>query len=277
MSKVVIVKNKDKRMEYMMKYLEGLLDIKVVTDELHFYYEIEDNHTEYIILPIRGLNNQLVIDGTDIKITENYLKKLKGKCIYTGLLNNEIKNMCELNHIQIKTYLTDEIALKNNYITTEGIIEAIVNHSEKAIYNSNILIIGYGKLGQISSKVLKELKANISVSCRHEKDMLHAKICDFDVLTLQQIKSNINRFDFIINTIPFRVIDPSTLREMSHQLIIDVASAPYGLDHEYAKKVGIQSLLLPGIPGKIAPKTAGELIGHYIYHDIIGGEHDGNK
>jgi len=275
MSKVLIVKNKDKRMEYIQQYLEGRIDTAVVLDELQLFYGIEK--CDHLILPIRGINQDNLIDGTEIHLTDNYLNILKGKSIYTGLMTEEFKNKCVRNNIQLKTYLTDDIAIKNNYITTEGIIETIVNKSELAIYNSRILIIGYGRLGQIIGNIFKSLKANITISCRHEKDILHAKINDFNVISNQFIINKINQFDFIINTIPYRIIDSVMIGKITNHdlLIIDVASNPYGIDHENAKNKGVNTLLLPGIPGKIAPKTAGEIIAAFIYQDIVGGEYDG--
>lgn len=274
MSKVLIVKNKDERMEYIQEYLKSRIDISEIIDELHLFYGIEEKNCDCVILPVRGVDKTFIIDGTDIHLTDNNLKMLRGKTIYTGLISDEFKNKCEENHIQLKTYLTDDLAIKNNYITTEGIIEAIVNHSEKAIFNSRILIIGYGRLGQICANVLKALKAEIIISCRHKKDILHAKINDFNVINHSEIIKQIDQFDFVINTVPSRIIDLTMIRKITNQdvLIIDVASKPYGLDHEYAKNQGINTLLLPGIPGKIAPKTTGELIGQFIYQDIVGGE-----
>ncbi|QVK19434.1 hypothetical protein KHQ81_07065 [Mycoplasmatota bacterium] len=274
MSRVLIVKNKDERMKYIQNYLKSRIDISEISDELHLFYGIEKKNCDYVILPVRGVDKDFLIDGTDIHLTDNYIKMLRDKTIYIGLISDELKNKCEENKIQLKTYLTDDLAIKNNYITTEGIISSIVNNDEKAIFNSRVLVIGYGRLGQICAKVLKTLKADITISCRHKKDIIHAKINDFNVIVHSEIIKQIDQFDFIINTIPFKIIDFTMIKKLQNKdvLIIDVASKPYGLDHEYAKNQGISTLLLPGIPGKIAPKTTGELIGQFIYHDIVRGE-----
>ncbi|HEY8364303.1 MAG TPA: hypothetical protein VIK84_01915 [Haloplasmataceae bacterium] len=274
MSKVLIVNNNDKRMEYVKNYLKERIDVSEVNDELTFFYEMEKENNKYLILPVRGVNQHNLIDDSTIYLTENYLNLWNGKTIYTGLISETLKKQCNERGIRLVSYLSEEMAIKNNYITTEGIIEAMVNNSEKAIFNSQILIIGYGKLGQICGKVLKALKGNITISCRHEKDILNAKINEFKVITHPQIISCINQFDFIINTVPYRLLNHTILRKInkSCQVIIDVSSKPYGLDHDYANKIGVRVLLLPGIPGKIAPITAGEIIGEYIYRDIIGGE-----
>ncbi len=274
MSQILIVMNSDCRMKYMKHYLETRLDINKIDDELQLFYGIDKKNCECLILPVKGVNKDFVIDGTDIKLTDNYLQMLRNKRIYTGLINEDLKKKCQENNILLISYLTEDLAIKNNYITTEGIINNLVTKSEKAIYNSRILIIGYGKLGQISANVLKAMKADITISCRHEKDLLHGKINDFKVIPYSKIITIINQFDFIINTIPYRILDNTILKTINNNeiLIIDVSSNPFGLDHDYAKQIGLNSLLLPGLPGIVAPQTAGELIGAFIYQDIVGGE-----
>ncbi len=276
MTKVLIVNNRDKRMEYIKKILANKCQIIAITDELKFFYELQDEKTKYIILPVRGVDNHQVINDTSIKFTDNYLQSARGKTIYTGLVNDEFLKKCEANNIRLVSYLNENIAIDNNYLTTEGIIEAIVNNSERAIYKSKILIVGYGKLGQIAANILKAMKADITISCRHKKDFLHAKINDYIVINHPQIIGVVDQFDFIINTIPFHILDHLVLQKINESklLIIDVSSEPYGLDHMFAKDKGINTLLLPGIPGKKAPQTAGEIIGNFIYEDIFGGENN---
>ena len=58
----------------------------------------------------------------------------------------------------------------------------------------------------------------------------------------------------------------------AHTLIIDLASKPGGTDFRYAEKRGIKALLAPGLPGIVAPKTAGQIfanvLGQLIQEDL---------
>jgi dipicolinate synthase subunit A len=47
-------------------------------------------------------------------------------------------------------------------------------------------------------------------------------------------------------------------------VIIDLASAPGGCDFRYAEKRGIKAMLAPGLPGIVAPKTAGAIIANTL-------------
>ncbi|MDF2698745.1 MAG: prephenate dehydrogenase [Haloplasmataceae bacterium] len=273
MSKVLVVKNSDKRIRYLIEYLKKTNIVIEIYDEITLINELKSDLYECLVLPIRGVSKEFIIDGTNIKLSEESLKLLSGKKLFTGLINPDLATSCSLYNINLITYMTDDFAIKNNYITVEGIIEAIVNNSEKAIYNADILVIGYGRLGQITANIMKNLKANVTVSARNEKDLVHAKISEFNTIHNDQVSHFIHKYDFIINTIPFRILDTSILKKIENTdiLLIDVASEPFGLDHESVKSLNIKVLKLPGIPGKIAPLTAGYLIGEFINYINLGG------
>ena len=52
-------------------------------------------------------------------------------------------------------------------------------------------------------------------------------------------------------------------------LIIDLASAPGGVDYEIAEKLGIKAILASALPGKVAPDTASDYIKEYVYRKIL--------
>ena len=49
-------------------------------------------------------------------------------------------------------------------------------------------------------------------------------------------------------------------------MIIDLASAPGGVDREEAKRLSRQVIQAPGLPGKAAPRTAAAAIRDSVYH-----------
>lgn len=51
-------------------------------------------------------------------------------------------------------------------------------------------------------------------------------------------------------------------------VIIDIASIPGGTDFEYAELLGIKAQLAPGLPGMVAPKSAGKILAQ-IYPQLI--------
>ena len=56
-------------------------------------------------------------------------------------------------------------------------------------------------------------------------------------------------------------IDEEELKRIkSGALIIDLASYPGGVDFEKAKELGVKTIHALSLPGKVAPKSAGEII-----------------
>ena len=47
-------------------------------------------------------------------------------------------------------------------------------------------------------------------------------------------------------------------------MIVDLASKPGGVDFEAARKMGIKVIWALSLPGKVAPDTAGDIIGKTI-------------
>jgi dipicolinate synthase subunit A len=75
--------------------------------------------------------------------------------------------------------------------------------------------------------------------------------------------------DLIFNTIPSMIITAQVLsRISSHCLIVDLASAPGGCDFRYAEKRGIKAMLAPGLPGIVAPKSAGIIMANALVQSI---------
>ncbi|ERJ13689.1 dipicolinate synthase subunit DpsA [Haloplasma contractile] len=280
MCKILIVKNQDERLVYVFDYLKKQnVQVIMITNEDDFKSELIKRDVDAVILPVRGVSDQGEIDGTDIMLSKENLLLLQGKTLFSGLLNSQFNQMCKQVGVKFITYLDDDVAIKNNYITVEGVISHITNSSRRAILNSNTLVIGYGKLGQITASVFKELQSHVTVVARSQKDRIHAKISGFGAMSYNDLIYKIDRYDFIINTVPAHVIDEILLDKLSktNVEIIDLASKPYGLNHELAKIKKVETTILKGVPGKIAPKTSGELIAINVVKFICGGDDDDSR
>ena len=77
----------------------------------------------------------------------------------------------------------------------------------------------------------------------------------------------------IFNTVPAKVLDRETLSAMPcDTLVIELASAPGGLDPEGAKEAalrcGLQIIRAPGLPGRYAPQDAGRAVAECILETL---------
>ena len=80
-------------------------------------------------------------------------------------------------------------------------------------------------------------------------------------LEFRLIDEEIGKFKVVFNTVPAPVLTKEKLVLMDkNALIIDLASEPCGTDFAAAEELGITAKKALGLPGKFAPKTAGEIL-----------------
>lgn len=211
-------------------------------------------NSDYIILPL------ILTKDNAYLIKENISKlNFKDKLIFCNTKNN-----INFSEFRTKNYYTEEFIMQNALVTAEGAIKIAQEKSQKSINNSEILVTGYGRIGKILCKLLKNFGANITVFTKEEQDILWAKINQYKIINVKEIKEH-TRFNLIFNTAPEIILDSSNLNLIKDlDLIVDLASNPGGVDKEFCAKSGINIVHALGIPGKIFPKTAGEIVANTI-------------
>jgi dipicolinate synthase subunit A len=94
-----------------------------------------------------------------------------------------------------------------------------------------------------------------------------ARITEMNLIPIpfHELDEALDDADLIFNTVPVQVLSEKMLRKVAPEtVIIDLASAPGGTDFRAAKVLGINAVLAPGLPGKVAPKTAGLILARVI-------------
>lgn len=234
---------------------------------------------DVIIFPINGVMEKNMINcrfnNTPIKLNENLLVNSKEKVlIFSGIETPNLNKMLEISNRKCIYMMKDKNVIKENSIpTVEGIIADIIINTEKTITESNILIFGYGNIGQVLVKYLEMLGANITVSIIEEKDKQELdtkKINNFYSNNIIDLKKEIKNTDIIINTVPNTIIENSLIKYINRECyVLDIASHPHGIDREVLDEFFIKNKLYLGIPGKVAPKTSGKILSKKI-NNILG-------
>lgn len=154
----------------------------------------------------------------------------------------------------------DEIAILNSIPTAEGAIQVAMEHTPITIHNSRCLVLGLGRCGTTLAQSLVALGAKVTVCARSSSDLARAVALNSEILPLVNLNTQVG-FDIIFNTIPAMVLPRSYLRLLEHNtIIIDIASSPGGVDFTAAEQLGIKAIHALSLPGKVAPKTAGQIL-----------------
>jgi len=163
---------------------------------------------------------------------------------------------------------TDSYSLLNAVPTAEGAISFAIENTPFTLWKSRVLVIGYGRTGKILADRLKSLGADVTVSARKQRDFALLDALNIDYCNTLLLDSIPLDFDIIFNTIDFVYINKN-LKNLKNCLIVDLSSKG-GFDFEKAKALGIVCRKLPSIPGKCAPKTAGEILAKTAINLIEG-------
>ena len=154
----------------------------------------------------------------------------------------------------------EELLVPNAALTAEGALQCMMEKTPFTVRGSRVLVVGFGRVGQALLRVLAPLGARVTVAARRPAALTLARTMDADTLPLSHLMG-CGRFDVIFNTVPALLFDQKLLSRLDRQtLLIDLASKPGGVDWTAAKALGITAMAAPGLPGKIAPRTAGEVL-----------------
>lgn len=159
----------------------------------------------------------------------------------------------------------NEFAFLNAIPTAEGVIKILIEATDFTLWQSKILIIGNGKIGKILSQRLSSFGAQITVSARKSFDFSYIEAFGFKQLDTNNLLGNLKYFDIIINTVPYPIIGKEHIEECKDScLFLELSSAPFGIDKQAVILGEKEYIYAPALPGKIAPKTAGEILGKTI-------------
>lgn len=188
-------------------------------------------------------------------------QKYDDKLVFAG-------NVCASN---VFDYTKIEgFALKNAYLTSEGAISLAISNKDTSLINSNILIIGYGRIGKALHKMLTSFSPNVTVCARNELQRSKALLDGASITEFEKLKNN-NSYDFVFNTVPHPVLNELELKALKKDtLIIDLASFPGGVDTHFAALMGINLIVARGLPAKYSPKSAGIIVADTIISMLEG-------
>lgn len=231
---------------------------KDVGERVSLYEGIKKSDIILLPVPLSRDGENLFAPSYEEKINLSQIASLAGdkKMIFGGKVPEGI--------FSGKVYdilLRDDFAILNALPTAEGALEIAMRESTFTVSGSRVLIIGFGRIGKISAKIFSAVGARVTVSARKSSDIAMISAMGYDSAETCKIEEILSKYDIIINTVPHRIISNDALSKIKKDaVIIDTASSPGGLDIALAKDMGIKAFHALSLPGKVAPKTSGEII-----------------
>ena len=269
----------DLRQYYLANYLiQNGYDV-IGYGNAHFVKLPKQNNTDclekalqqdIIIGPVPFTNDNHFLNA-DMEIPLTFFMDLKKtQALAGGNLPLFIQKQCEERNLTYYDYMkSDILAHQNAEITAEGALSEIIKNTPFILQNAEVLLIGYGKCGTMIAHKLNALGCKISICDKNEKRKNIAVAFGMEIYQMAGNENMLSKFQIIINTAPEVVFTKNYINKLQKDcVLVDIASAPGGVDWEAAKKAGIAAYHTLGLPGKTAPKTAGEVIAKDVINHL---------
>ena len=151
--------------------------------------------------------------------------------------------------------------------TAEGAVQLALEELTTTLQGSRILILGFGRVGRLTAHRMAALGGRVTVSARGYGELAWAAAYGYETIVLTELNWERGGFDLVVNTIPAPVLDEKRLAWAAPDVfLLDLASAPGGIDRAAAKAKGLRLTSSPGLPGRTAPVTAAAAIRDSVYH-----------
>lgn len=186
----------------------------------------------------------------------------ENKYFFGGKIPLEMRSALDSAGILWADYLDrEELAVANAVPTAEGAIAVAMDALPVTLWKSKALVVGNGRIGKVLSHRLNGLGADTYVSARKFVDLSWIDAYGYKSVTYDKLREHLPLFDVIFNTVPKLILGGEELALVRENcIVVDLASAPGGVDTEYAGRLGIRVIPALALPGRCAPDTAGEII-----------------
>lgn len=155
----------------------------------------------------------------------------------------------------------EQLQLENAWLTAEGAICAAMQAGQAVLKDCHCLVIGWGRIGKVLTAMLVGMNARVTVASRSEKGRNGAAVRGAECVSTYRLAENLRGKQIIFSTPPQRVLEAEQLKYADPDaMIIDLSSAPFGVDIEAARSLKLRAWREPRLPGRYCPFSAAKAI-----------------
>lgn len=226
-----------------------------------------------VVLPVPtesgGVLNTPLSDNT-LTMREVLGALWPGQTVIGGRFGEECCVLAQKAGLHIEdVLLRPELAFANAAITAECALAKLIEASDRSLYKSRVLICGMGRIARQLAMRLRVMGADVTIAARSRRDRAEAGAYLLHALDYAALEGELGSFQYVVNTVPARVLTDAMLCMLSEDAVImELASPPGGFDRTLAENIGLKTVYAPGLPGKMAAYSAAEELCRAV-HDIM--------
>jgi len=210
--------------------------------------------------------------GLVLRIDDGFLQRFPpGTPLFIGMARPIVRELAERHRLLlIETAEDDEVAILNSIPTAEGAIQIAMEELPITLHGARSVVLGFGRCGLTLARMLHGLGSRVCVVARNPAQLARALEMGLDTALLSDLGEVVGGADIIFNSVPALLLTRDILQQLPRGiLIVDMASAPGGVDYPAAAELGVKAILALGLPGKVAPITAGRILGRCLPRMIL--------
>ncbi len=185
-----------------------------------------------------------------------------GGIAFVGAPSEAVREKAAERKIRLVDYFADDaLAALNAIPTCEGAIGILLSRRERVLWNSRVLVVGFGRIGKLLAQRLAGFGALVTVAARRPAQRALAAALGYRVQSTESLEETAPGFEILVNTAPAMLVDQKVIGRLPRDaFVLDLASAPGGVDLAAAAAAGVEAMRAPGLPAAAAPQTAGRFV-----------------
>lgn len=205
-----------------------------------------------------------------VPLDDRFASLFSGKRVLGGMVKKLADSAPGWAQASLSDYYTqEELLVGNAVLTAEGAIGAAIMGHPGSINGGRCLVTGFGRIGKALCVMLRGMGAHVDCAARKPQDLASIKALGCTPVRYGGIGGG---YDLIFNTVPHLVLTAQALsRQSPGCLLLELASAPGGIDLGAAGRLGLRVQQEPSVPGRMSPQAAGGLIKETVYHMLEEG------
>lgn len=243
----------------------------VIENQAENELETAISNSDAVVLPLPITKDGKTVNtplSGDVIFLEDIIRN-RPKKVFGGIIKECFSKELDAAGIGYCDYFKSEsLTVKNAVLTAEAAIAIAINGTDGAIFGSNALVIGYGRIGKKLAQNLKTLGATVTATSRNNGTLASIVADGFIPMDTTSIRTNVKSFDYIFNTAPVPVMDSLFFSNCKQDAFVLDLATDAGTDFAAAKRFGINAGLYSGLPGKHSPIAAAYFITEEILNNI---------
>ena len=164
----------------------------------------------------------------------------------------------------IDYYRDEQLQVRNAVPTAEGAVAIAMQELKTTVAGARCTVLGFGRVGKALGMTLARLGAEVTVAARSTADRGWAKAFGCCAVPLDEYREAPRDADIVYNTVPSPILTDEVLRRFGcRPILVELASVD-GIEKSTADALGFRTIHASGLPGKVAPVTAGRIIAETV-------------